>query len=57
MSKITIEVEIDPAELPEQTRKDLEANAQLSRKTPAQLLADIISKKLGDAFSVSPKVA
>lgn len=57
MSKITIEVEIDPAELPEQTRKDLEANAHLSRKTPGQLLADIISKKLGDAFSVTPKVA
>lgn len=48
----TIILQLDPAKLDEQTKRDLEANAQLKRKTPQQLLADIINKRLGDAFTV-----
>lgn len=54
---IQIEVFLDPNELPEQTRKDLEANAHLKRTTPAKLLADIIQKKLREPFIVKPKAA
>lgn len=46
-------VKIDPSKLPEDTRLDLEANARLKRKTPAELLAEIISKRFGDVFTVT----
>ena len=48
----TIILQLDPAKLDEQTKRDLEANAQLKRLTPQQLLADILKKRLGDAFTV-----
>lgn len=46
MSTITIEVKLDPAELGEQERRDLMANAQLRRKSVPELLEAIIAQKL-----------
>lgn len=48
----TIILQLDSSKLDQQTKRDLEANAQLKRLTPQQLLADIIKKRLGDAFTV-----
>lgn len=48
----SIILQLDPAKLDDQTKRDLLANAQLQRKTPQQLLAEIITKKLGGAFTV-----
>jgi len=56
-SRIEIEVSLNPDDLPEQARRDLEANAQLKRTTPAQLLSDIIASKLREPFIVKPRPA
>lgn len=48
--KITLE--FDPSKLPQQSQKDLEANATLQRCTRAELLARLIQKKLGNIFTV-----
>lgn len=48
----SIILELDPNKLDEQTRRDLIANAQLQRKKPEQLLAELFTKKLGGAFIV-----
>lgn len=40
--------------MPEQAMRDLEANAQLNRQTPEQRLAELLTKKLGGAFIVTP---
>lgn len=56
-SRIEIEVSLNPDELPVQTRRDLEANAQIKRQTPAQLLSDIIADKLREPFIVKPRAA
>lgn len=42
----------DPKRLPEQVRRDLEANAQINRQSPVQRLAFLLQQKLGDAFTV-----
>lgn len=50
----SIVLQIAVSSLPEQAMRDLEANAQLNRQTPEQRLADLLTKKLGGAFIVTP---
>lgn len=47
-----ITLEITPTALPEQSLRDLRANATLSRISEAELLARLIHKKLGGVFTV-----
>jgi len=49
-----VTVSFDPAKLPENIRRDLEANSQLSRIQPADLIARILNKRIGPVFSVTP---
>ncbi len=49
---IELTVGFNPAALPEMARMDLLANAHLNRQTPAERLATLLQKKLGDRFVV-----
>lgn len=46
----TITLELSP--LPDQTQQDLIANATLRRIKPEDLIAQLVSKKLGGVFTV-----
>ncbi len=48
---------LNPAQLDEQTRRDLEANAQLRRQSPETLIAELLTKRLGGLFQVKPAAA
>ena len=50
----TIILQLDLNGIPDRAKRDLEANAQLSRQTPEQRLAELLTKKLGGAFTVTP---
>ena len=50
----SIVLQIAVNSMPEQAMRDLEANAQLNRQTPEQRLAELLTKKLGGAFIVTP---
>lgn len=49
-------LEIDPKKLDEQTQRDLEANAQLQRITQPELLALLLTKRLGGIGTVRPYI-
>lgn len=49
-------LEIDPKKLDEQTQRDLEANAQLQRITQPELLAQLLTKRLGGLGTVRPYI-